>query len=188
MYTNVYGVSELASDLRVISAETPDAWELVEQVRPLAEWVARHPERWLLSNRYECDPEQGFGLNILHREPDNSMAVCAVAWSPGGYSHPHDHHSWEVVATVIGEIRNICWSRFDEEAAPGRIGIRRGCDFMIRAGEAASFMPDEIHNLANEGNDMGLSLHIYGRAPDAVERLRFDPDSGREEQFVRDGR
>ena len=184
MYTHSYGIQELASDLRVISAETPDEWQLVEEVRPLAEWVSRHPERWLLSNRYECDPEKGFGLNLLHREPDGSVAVCAVAWSPGGFSPPHDHYTWEVVATVVGEIRNVCWTRL----APGQARIRKGCDFTIRAGEAASFMPDEIHNLANEGNDMGLSLHIYGRAPDTVERSHFNPENGREEQVVPDKR
>lgn len=179
-----YGIAELISDLRVIIADAADEWEILEQARPLVEWVSQKPASWLLSRRFRSDGERNFGANVLHEEPGNNLTICTVAWSPGSYIAPHDHHSWEIVSSVIGTMRHTCWTRVEDVSDAGHVRIEKGCDFLMRPGQAAAVMPHEIHSLENSEPGMGLSLHIYGCRLAEVERRRFDPECGLEEQRI----
>ena len=184
MHTIGYGIPELVADIRVIAADAEDEREIVDQVRDLAEWVSRNPEGWLHSGRYACDRQQGFARNLLHEEPDGSLAIYAVTWWPGGSTPPHDHSTWEVVASVIGTRRHVNWLRSDDRSVPGYASIERCDDSLIRSGEAASVLSSGIHNVLNEGDEMGLSLHIYGRTSSPLEPSRFDPETHRQDRFV----
>ena len=179
-----FGMAELIADLRVIVADAENEWEILEQARPLVEWVSQKPESWLLKRRFRSDGERNYGANILHEEPGNNLTICTAAWSPGSYIAPHDHHTWEIVSCVIGTIRHTCWTKVEDVSNPGDIRIEKGCDFLMRPGQAAAVMPREIHALENFGPSMGLSLHIYGCKLAGVERRRFDPECGLEEKWV----
>lgn len=184
MHRTGYGIGELVSDFRVVAAGARDEGEIVGQVRDLAAWLARNPQGWLHSSRYACDPKQGFSRCLLHEEPDRSLAVFAVTWWPGGGTPPHDHSTWEVAASVIGRHRHVNWARSDDRTVPGFALIERVGDFMLQSGAAASVSSGEIHNVINEGDGMGLSLHIYGRTNRPFEPSRFDPENRREDRFL----
>jgi len=184
MHRTGYGISDLVADIRVITADAEDEREIIGQVCDLAAWLSRNTEGWLHSSGFVCDREQGFSRNLLHEEPDRSLAVYAVTWWPGGGTPPHDHSTWEVVAPVIGASRHVTWMRSDDRSVPGCASIERSCDFLVRPGEAVSVTSSGIHNVVNEGGDMGLSLHIYGRTERPLEPTRFDPETHREDRFM----
>lgn len=173
-----YGLSELIADLCVIIAEARNEREILEQARPLAEWVSQEPENWLPALRFEADSQRGFGVNLLHEEPGNTLTVCAVAWPPGGYVSPHDHHTWEILSPVYGAVRHSSWERSDSGSKPGCERIEKRSEFLMRPGQAAAVMPDEIHALENFGSSLSLTIHIYGCKLADVERGRFDPGLG----------
>ena len=91
-----YSVADLVRDLRAVVATTTDDREIVKQVMPLAKRIADQKE---MRNPafYDCDEGQGFGINILHEEPDHTLLVEAIAWLPGRGVKPHDHQTWGVV-------------------------------------------------------------------------------------------
>ena len=177
-----YGISELIADLRVIIEDAESEWEILEQARPLVEWVSQKPDSWLQERRFRSDGKQYLGANILYEEPENGLTICTAAWSPGSYIAPHDHNTWEIVSSVIGTMRHTCWTAVEGGSDSGHVRIEKGCDFVLRPGQAAAVMPNEIHALENFGSGMGLSLHIYGRKLPEVERRRFDPECGLEEK------
>ena len=72
-------IVRLAEDLRTITSGTTDPRVIVERVRPLVREVALS-RVWLEARHYECDPEQGFGVHLLHEEPDHTLAVFAGAY------------------------------------------------------------------------------------------------------------
>ncbi len=51
---------------------------------------------------YQADDAQGFGVYLLHEEPDHTLAVLAVSWLPHRGAPPHDHGTWAVIARVEG--------------------------------------------------------------------------------------
>ena len=64
-----YSLEQYVADLQKIAAETADEDEILQRVGPLAQrFVA--DRSWLEPKHYETDAEQGFGVHLLHEEPD----------------------------------------------------------------------------------------------------------------------
>ena len=75
-----YTLADYIQDLRTVTSETQDPNEIIARVGPLAERAALSRD-WLRPHHYECDSEQGFGVHLLHEEPDHTLAVFAIAWT-----------------------------------------------------------------------------------------------------------
>lgn len=183
MAPDTYDVRSLAEDLRVIAAQTNDPARIIERVRPLAQLLASD-KRWVRSEYYECDAEQGFGVHLLYEEANHDLAVFAIAWLPGRGAPPHNHATWAVVAGVDGPERNTFWTRVDDGSRPGYAEIVKAGSKVFREGEVVSLLPDGIHSVFNETGRVTLSLHVYGRHINYTGRSTFDPATCREEPFV----
>jgi predicted metal-dependent enzyme (double-stranded beta helix superfamily) len=108
-----YSLDQYVADLRQIAAETGDEDEILRRVGALAQrFVA--DRSWLQPKHYEADTEQGFGVHLLHEEPDHSLAILVLSWLPGRGTPPHDHGTWAVVAGVDGVERNVRYNRIDD--------------------------------------------------------------------------
>ena len=169
-----YGVAELVRDLRVITAETRDPAVVTERVRPLVRTLAIS-KSWLEPRHYACDSEQGFGLHILHEEPDHRLLVFAAAWLPGRGPAPHNHGTWAVVAGVDGAETNVFWERLDDRSRPGHARLRRLGEQIVGPGDVLTFLPDAIHSVVNHTGDIAVSLHVYGYNINLTHRAQFDP-------------
>lgn len=182
--TTAYGVADLAAELRRITSETGDEKEIIRQVSPLVKGMALNPDSWLKKEYYDCDADQGFGVHLLHEEPNHDLAVFAVAWLPGRGTPPHDHGTWAVVAGVDGDETNINWRRLDDGSTPGYAKIEEFHRVIAKPGQVMPFLPRDIHTVVNETDQVTLSLHVYGRHINYAERSQFDPERDREERFV----
>lgn len=173
MNNSGYGLTELIADMHVIIAEAANVREILEQARPLAEWVSQAPANWLHARRFESSSERGFGVNLLHEEGENGLTVCTIVWPPRGYVPPHDHHSWEILTPLYGTVRHSSWRPKADKGEPGAAKIQKTCEFQLQASQAVAIMPDEIHSLENVGPGPSLTMHIYGCGLALVERTRF---------------
>lgn len=72
--TSPYSLEQYVQDLRTITAEETDPVRITDRVAPLARRFAQAPG-WLRLEHRECDPEQGFGVHLLHEEPNHDLAV-----------------------------------------------------------------------------------------------------------------
>ena len=182
--TTAYGVDDLAADLRRITAAGSDHKEIIRQVSPLAERLAANTESWLSDDYYDCNDEQGFGVHLLHEEPNHDLAVFAVAWLPDRGTPPHDHGTWAVVAGVDGDETNINWKRLGDGSKPGYAKIEEYHRVVAKPGQVMTFLPRDIHTVWNETDRVTLSLHIYGRHVNYTDRSMFDPENDRAESFI----
>lgn len=178
-----YTLTEFVQDLRSIAAQTRDAREIIPRVRPLARRLSLLKE-WLQQHHYECDLEQGFGVHLLHEEPDHTLAVFAIAWRPGRGAPPHNHGTWAVVTGVDGPERNTFWKRLDDGSRPGYAEIISEGTRVFGPGEVVSFLPDDIHSVTNETDQVTVSLHIYGKHLNYTGRSQFDPNAKTEMPFI----
>jgi predicted metal-dependent enzyme (double-stranded beta helix superfamily) len=178
-----YGIVQFVTDLRAITAETPDPRAIVERVRPLAQKLAAS-KAWLEPKHYRCDPDQGFGAHLLHEEPDHTLAVFAAAWLPGRGAPPHSHGTWAVVVGVDGPEKNTFWRRLDDGSRPGYAEIREAGDRVFGPGDVVTFQPDSIHSVLNETDRVTVSLHVYGKHVNYTIRSQFDPAQKLEKPFI----
>ena len=104
-------------------------------------------------------PEQRLGQpdrvagHLLHAEPDGAFSVLGLVWRPGHTTRIHDHITWCVVGVLSGiEHEEL----FDEALNP--IGTRDN-----PPGEVSGLAPPgDIHRIRNVGDEIAISLHIYG--------------------------
>lgn len=170
-----YGIGDFVTELRAVALASVGEAAMVERIKPLAERLARS-RAWVRPEYYVCDSEQGFGVHVLHEEPDHSLWVIAAAWLPHRGAPPHNHGTWAVVAGIDGEERNILWQRRGNR-------LERAGSETIRPGQVATFLSNGIHSVTNEGERTTLSLHVYGRNLNFAGRSRFDAETGVETPF-----
>jgi predicted metal-dependent enzyme (double-stranded beta helix superfamily) len=178
-------VNELATfvdELRAITAATRDPREIVARVRPLVRDLAL-ARTWLQPKHYQCDETQGFGVHLLHEEPDHTLAVLAASWLPGRGAPPHNHGTWAVVAGVDGPERNVFWKRVDDGSRPGYAEIVEQGAKVFGPGDVVTFMPDSIHSVVNETDAVTVSLHVYGTHVNYTTRSQYDPQTRVEQEF-----
>ena len=161
--------------LRRIAKETSEPREIIRRVTPLARALALARDRWVEPGYYHADPAQGFGIHVLHEEPDHTLAVFAIAWLPGRSVMPHNHGTWAVVAGVDGPETNVFWTRLDDGSRKGFAEIEKQASKVFAEGDVVSFLPESIHSVMNETDQVTLSLHTYGKNLNYTTRSQFDP-------------
>lgn len=184
MSANQYSITNLVADLRRICADFEDGREIISRLRPLAQRAALSKESWLEKRFYEADPDQGFGVHLLHEEPDHTLAIFAVSWLPNRGTPPHDHGTWAVVAGVDGPEKNVFWERVDDRRRPGFAELKKIGEKVFDVGEVVAMPRGAIHTVWNETDAVTLSLHIYGRHINHTARSQFDPEGRTETPFI----
>ena len=102
------------------------------------------------------DP-QAYRQHLLHAAKDGSFSLVALVWLPGQATAIHDHLSWCVVGIHRGAEYE---TRYELTAA----------DELVETGSAVAHVgdvsgllpPGDIHRVHNVGDDLAVSLHVYG--------------------------
>jgi len=175
-------VDQYITDLRRITGETNDESAIIDQVGPLAQRMAQNME-WFDGKYYEIDDAQGYGVHLLHEEPDHSLFVIVVAWRPGGCTPPHDHGTWAVVVGLEGEERNILYRRVDDGSRPDKADLEVKADDVAGPSDLVCMNTGGIHLVRNETDSISVSLHTYGRNFNHTDRSQFDLETGERKDF-----
>jgi predicted metal-dependent enzyme (double-stranded beta helix superfamily) len=171
---STYALSDFVSDLRTLATETGDPAATAEKVVPLAQRLVAEND-WSDPMYREAGQDQGFGICVLSAEPDDTLFVETICWLPGRGVAPHDHQTWGVVVGIDGDEINLNWTRNDDGSKPGFADLSVASEVTVGPGEAATFMPDDIHSVRNDGPSPTVSLHVYGKVLSTLERSEFDP-------------
>jgi len=173
---------QLVDEMHRVSGETKDAGSIVNALSAPVRAAALARD-WVENRHFDCDPEQGFGVHLMHEEADHSLAVLAVAWLPGRSAPVHDHGTWAVVGGVEGVERNRHWRRRDDGSRPGYADVCEIGEDLIGPGQVLPMLPSAIHSVSNETSAKTLSLHVYGMHPNYTERFQYDVDAKTELPF-----
>ncbi|SDG07013.1 Predicted metal-dependent enzyme of the double-stranded beta helix superfamily [Lentzea fradiae] len=103
----------------------------------------------------EPDPD-AYRQHVLHVEPDGSFSVVALIWLPGQETCIHDHVSWCVVGTYVGEEEETTYRVQDDRLVPLRVN-------KTPEGVASYLVPPgDIHKVCNNSDSLAISIHVYG--------------------------
>ena len=177
-----YSLQDYVADLRAVVAQTADEDEILRRVGPLAQRFVSDTS-WLEEKHYRADEEQGFGVSLLHEEPDHSLAVLVVNWLPGRGTPPHDHGTWAVVAGIEGIERNVRYNRVDDGSRADYAELEEKHAFDAAPGELVSMKTGGIHRVTNETDSMTLSLHTYGMHVNHTNRSQFNLETNEKKDF-----
>lgn len=122
------------------------------------------------------------GTSSMYRlsiDPDHSHALYAVAPAAGGFSPPHDHTTWAVIAGIHGREHNKLYRRLDDGSQPGIGRVEVVSELDVVAGTALAMMPDDIHSIHLGEDGPHVNLHLYGISMEHVrERKAFSMKNG----------
>jgi predicted metal-dependent enzyme (double-stranded beta helix superfamily) len=150
------GLEELVTAVRSVVDRHAD-WRKTAQL--VAGELERHlPSPAVLTAEQRIGDPKGYRSYPLHTEPDGSFSIVALVWRPGQVTPIHDHVTWCVFGVVQG-IEHEELFRLDEER-----------DCLVEAGtkdnetgDVSGFAPPgDIHRVRNAGDDIAISIHIYG--------------------------
>jgi len=184
MDANRYSIPELVADVKRVCAQFDDEREIISKVRPLALRAAKSKDSWVEDRMYGANATQGFGVHLLHEEPDHSVAVLALAWLPNRGAPPHDHGTWAVVAGVQGPEKNEFFERVDDRSRTGHAELKKIGEKVCGEGDVVALPKGLIHSVWNESDSVSLSLHVYGKHVNHTGRSQFDLQKQTEMPFI----
>ncbi|MCP4983621.1 MAG: hypothetical protein GY935_24350 [Gammaproteobacteria bacterium] len=147
-HSDSYQIENFVSDVLEVTSAFTDESEILKRVGPLAQRAAAN-HSWCTDEMYIADPELGFGLTLLHAEPDNTLFVVVDSWLPGRGVRPHDHRTWAVVVGMTGPEHNIFWERIDDGSRENHAELRKIREEVIAIGDVACLKSGEIHSVEN---------------------------------------
>lgn len=107
----------------------------------------------------QADPEC-YTQHVIHCEPDGSFSLVALVWLPGQCTPVHDHVSWCVTGVYEGEEHEQRYALRGE--GDGAQLVPAGEDTNQVGDVCALTPPGDIHRVRNGGEDLAISLHVYG--------------------------
>jgi predicted metal-dependent enzyme (double-stranded beta helix superfamily) len=123
-----------------------------------AQLRAQLPGPGILSSAELAGDPGGYVCHVLHAEPGGSFSVCALVWRPGQLTPIHDHVTWCVFGVLQGAEYEELYALRDGGARLAEVGQR-----VNAAGAVSGFAPPgDIHRVRNCGDDVAVSLHVYG--------------------------
>ncbi|HET7430029.1 MAG TPA: cysteine dioxygenase family protein [Nocardioides sp.] len=112
-------------------------------------------EDLLTPEQAESDPEH-YRQHLLHVADDGAFSVVALVWLPGQGTPVHDHVCWCVVGVHEGEEEERRY-RLDGDRL-----VQTEQLVNARGDVSVALPPGDIHLVRNAGDDVAVSLHVYG--------------------------
>jgi 3-mercaptopropionate dioxygenase len=149
-------LDELVAAVRAVVGTHAD-WH--RTARLVAEELARHlPTPEVLSVEQRTGDPAGYRSYPLHTEPDGSFSIVALVWRPGQVTPIHDHVTWCVFGVIEGVEHEELFRLDEEDECLVEVGTSTNT-----SGDVNGFAPPgDIHRVRNVGNEMAISIHVYG--------------------------
>jgi 3-mercaptopropionate dioxygenase len=162
-------LGDLVAAIRTATKQHADWQKTAELVA--AQLRSHMPGAEILTAAQRAGDTGGYQAHVLHVEPDGSFSVTAMVWRPGQVTPIHDHVTWCVFGVIQGREYEELYRLGADGSHLEEVGRSQN-----DPGEVGGFAPPgDIHRVRNIGDDIAISLHVYGadivRLGSSVRRL-----------------
>jgi predicted metal-dependent enzyme (double-stranded beta helix superfamily) len=133
------------------------------EIRPLLEETRGAVGDWYVAHSYG--------------DKDHTYSLRVFVWPPSTETKIHDHSSWGVYCCAVGSVLEERYERLDDGSRLDHARLKKIRQRMwSREDGASSVLPHDggIHRVANPGDDVAISVHLYGPRLGEVDGRDYD--------------
>ena len=122
---------------------------------------------------------------LLYLNPKRLFSLRMFLYGPAGYTPIHDHNSWGVSGSAMGELGVIRYAREDDGSVETYARLRQAASVRLKPGEIELTRPlnEGIHQTGNPGAGTTLMISVYGSPIRRLYINRFDYEHNRVERL-----
>jgi predicted metal-dependent enzyme (double-stranded beta helix superfamily) len=109
---------------------------------------------------------------------DHTYSLQVFVWPPSAETKIHDHSSWGVYCCAVGSVLEERYERLDDGCRLDHARLKMIRQRMwSKEDGASSVLPHDggIHRIGNPGDDVAISVHLYGPRLGEVDGRDYDP-------------
>ena len=155
--------SALPRAARFLADLVKDAGFVEARILPLLA-EAKHRRDWYVAREYGGE--------------DGSFSLKIFVWPAGTGTQIHDHSSWGAYACVFGTVLEERYDRLDDGSIGEYARLNKAWQLRWSPQDGAStVLPGDggIHRVGNPGEDVAVSVHLYGPRIGELDGRDYDP-------------
>ena len=173
-----YTLAEFLNDVQAVVREESEPAAIVARVESCLRELLKQPDV-LTEEQMAVGTDGKSSGSTLYRAPDDTLTVRAVVFPEGKPTPVHDHLTWGMVGVYQGVERETRYRRVDDGSREGYADVVEigATDYPV--GEVTTFIPpNDIHRVEAVSPVKSVSIHIYGRDMEMLDRHQFDLETG----------
>ncbi len=130
------------------------------------EWFGDVLRKILFDREFSESQRPGIWPNeiTLYRSLDRSFMILCYIWGPHESDVIHDHGSWGIIGSFMRPVGERKYRRMDDGRKEGYAELEESSSIILQPGETTHVLPlnKGIHKMENFGDDMAVTINIYG--------------------------
>lgn len=165
-------------DAKAIADEGPMDRARLDRIKHRLMDIAARADLWGAEDFPAPTPEDKQNRYFIADDP-SGLTLYLNVMQPGKVIPPHNHTVFACIAAVVGSEQNTVYERVDDGSVPGKAELKLREVVDLRPGNALAMMPDDIHSVVIDGDEVIRHLHFYGKPLESLDRrISYDLEAG----------
>ena len=118
---------------------------------------------------------------LLYLNPQPIFSIRMFIYQPGDYTPIHDHNSWGVIGSALGQIEVFNYAREDDGSIEGYARLHKTGNNILERGQTDGNLRlnEGIHQTGNPDGHTSIMISVYGRPVRRIYINRFDLENNK---------